>query len=259
MSAPVSGITVRAIALAAALLLAAAAPASADSTGTTGPVGYSQPAATAPQSNTVTNTQTATATGGAGGTATGGNAGPAQSGGSHGGDANANGGSAESHNSLESKQSNSGRDSYSSSSGGNGDRYGFVSDGQDTFVVQSPKRRGSDHAAARAHQRRSRPHQESRIAGPVIPGEAKQRSGHEPGKSSPSNGGVPGRGGQLPSPNPFFSLLSGSGGGGTGLILLVLAVLGVAIVLPNHRFQAFRMPAAPWRPSAYVSPIELPG
>ena len=110
-----------------------AAPASADTTGSTGPVGYSQPAATAPQSNTVTNTQTATATGGAGGTATGGNAGPAQSGGSHGGAASANGGSAESHNSLESKQSNSGRDSYSSSSGGNGDRYGFVSDGQDSF------------------------------------------------------------------------------------------------------------------------------
>ncbi len=171
MSAPVSGIVLRAIALAAALLLAAAAPASADTSGTTGPVGYSQPAATAPQSNTVTNTQTATATGGAGGTATGGNAGPAQSGGSHGGAASANGGSAESHNSLESKQSNSGRDSYSSSSGGNGDRYGFVSDGQDTFVVQSPKRRGLGPRSGPNHEALQSAHRESGKADRVIPGE----------------------------------------------------------------------------------------
>ena len=72
------------------------------------------------QSNTATNTQTATATAGNGGTATGGDAGPSQvtgdgyEGGSSGGNANANGGDAESHNSLETRQSSqiSGRNSH---------------------------------------------------------------------------------------------------------------------------------------------------
>jgi hypothetical protein len=73
----------------------------------------SQPAPTAPQSNTATNTQTATATGGAGGSATGGNAGPSQvEGGRSGRDANASCGRAESHVSVDNKQPDqiSGRD-----------------------------------------------------------------------------------------------------------------------------------------------------
>ena len=85
------------------------------------------------------------------------------------------------------------------------------------------------------------------------------RSGHQTGKASPLDGGLPGHGGQLPSQNPFFNLLSGSGGAGTGLILLLLAVLGASIALPRRRFKAFRTPAGPWRPLAYVPPIELPG
>jgi hypothetical protein len=85
------------------------------------------------------------------------------------------------------------------------------------------------------------------------------RGGPETGKASPLNGGLPGHGGQLPSQNFFFNLLSGSVGGGTGLLLLLLAVLGASIALPNHRFKAFRTPTATWRPLAYVPPIELPG
>ena len=73
------------------------------------------------------------------------------------------------------------------------------------------------------------------------------------------DGGLPEPGGQLPGQNPFVSLLSGSGGAGTGLLLLLLAVLGTSIALPNHRVNAFRAPTVAWRPSAYVSPIELPG
>ncbi len=220
----------------------------------------SQPAPTAPQSNTATSTQTATATGGAGGSATGGNAGPSQvaGGGSDGGDAYANGGRAESHNSLENNQSSqsSGRDGSGSRLSGNGT---FESGGQDTFVRERTKERGSDRAAARTNHARSRRHVESGTAGRVTRREANERSGHETGKASPLDRGLPGHGGQSPSQNPFFSLLSGSGGAGTGLLLLLLAVLGASIALPNHRFKAFRAPAVPWRPSAYVPPIELPG
>jgi hypothetical protein len=269
------------IATAVALLVAAlaGAPARADDTvlsattasspptsygDTTALAGNSQPTPTAPQSNTATNTQTATATGGAGGSATGGNAGPSQvtgdgsQGGSYGGDAYANGGRAESHNSLENKQSNqiSGRDSSGSRFSGGG-RYD--SGGQDTFVLESTKGRGSDRAAARTNHARSRGHFESGTADRVIRLEAKERGGHATGKASPLDGGLPGHGGQLPSPNPFFSLLSGSGGAGTGLLLLLLAVLGASIALPKHRFKALRMPTVPWRPLAYVPPIELPG
>jgi hypothetical protein len=270
---------VRTIAVAALLVAAlAAAPARADDTvgmvpsattvgsspasygDTTAPSDISESTSTAPQTNTATNTQTATATGGAGGSATGGNAGPSQvaddgsQGGSYGGDAYANGGRAESHNSLGNKQSNqiSGRDSSS----GNG-RY--VSDGQDTFALESTKGRGSDRAAARTKRARSRGHSESGTAGRVIRRESIGRGGHETGKAPPLDDGLPGHGGQLPSQNPFFSLLSGSGGAGTGLLLLLLAVLSALIALPNHRFKAFRAFTAPWRPSAYVSPIELPG
>ncbi len=217
---------------------------------TTAPPDNSQPTPTAPQGNTATNTQTATATGGAGGNATGGNAGPSQEG-SQGGDAYANGGRAESHNSLGNNQSSSG-----SRSSGNGR---FESDGQDTYAVESTKARGSDRAAARTKRARSRGHFESGTAGRVIRRESIGRGGHETGKAPPLDDGLPGHGGQLPSQSPFFSLLSGSGGTGTGLLLLLLAVLGASIALPNHRYNAFRAPTVAWRPSAYVSPIELPG
>ena len=277
---------VRVIAVGAALLVSALAsvPARADDTvgtvlsaTTVGPppTGYgdtppppsnSQPTPTAPQSNTATSTQTATATGGAGGKATGGNAGSSpvagdgSQGGSHGGDAYANGGSAESHNSLENTQSNqiSGRESSGSRFSGGG---GYYSDGQDSFVPERTKgRRGSDRSSARAnHAARSRaPHFEPGTASRVIRLEAKERGGHATGKASPLDG-LPGHGSQLPSQNPFFSLLSGSGGGGTGLLLLLLAVLGASIALPKRRYKAFRPPAVPWRPLAYVPPIDLPG
>ena len=258
---------VRAIAAVLAVLVAslAAAPARADSTVVTVPLATtagspptssgdatappdSQSTPTAPQSTTTTNTQSATATGGAGGSATGGNAGPSQAGGdSHRGDAFANGGRAESQNSIESKQSNP--DDSGSHSGGNGR---FASDGQDTFVVKTPKGGGSTSATARAHRARSREHSEPGTARVVIRGEAKERGGHETGKASPSDGGLPGHGGQLPSQDPFFSLMSGSGGAGTGLLMLLLAVLGASIALPRHRFNALRTPAIAWRPLAYV-------
>jgi hypothetical protein len=223
-------------------------------------MGISQPAPTAPQGNTTVSTQTASATGGAGGSASGGNTGPSQAGGSQGGDAYANGGNAESQNSLE--QSNSGRGSGLGSSGGGGNgsdgEYGSVSEGQDNFVVAGTKRRASHRAAARTNRVRTRRDAKSGAAGRDTSRHAHQR-GPETGNSSPVGAGQPGKGGQLPSPGPFFSLLSGSGGAGTGLALLLLAVLGAAITLPNHHLNAFRTPAAPWRPPAYVSPIELPG
>jgi hypothetical protein len=275
---------VRVIAVGAALLVSALAsvPARADDTvgtvlsattvgppptnygDTPPPPNSSQPTSTASQSNTATSTQTATATGGAGGKATGGNAGSSpvagdgSQGGSHGGDAYANGGSAESHNSLKNTQSNqiSGPESSGSRfSGGSG----YYSDGQDSFVPEGTKDRGSGRPSARAnHAARSLAHLESGTASRVIRLEAKERGGHATGKASPLDG-LPGHGSQLPSQNPFFSLLSGSGGAGTGLLLLLLAVLGAVIALPNHRYKAFLAPAVPWRPLAYVPPIELPG
>jgi hypothetical protein len=90
--------------------------------------------------------------------------------------------------------------------------------------------------------------------------EARERRGQQTAKVSPLGGGPPGQGGRLPSQNPFFNLLSGPGGAGAGLLLLsLLAVLGAAIALPSERSKAFRTPTAPWRPLAYVPPIELPG
>ena len=254
MSLSVSG-----IGLGLVVAVLAAAPARADETvGYTPPVGASEtsygdtaPAtSTAPQGNTATSTQTATATGGAGGSATGGNAGPSQ-GTSQGGDAYANGGRAESHNSVGTEQSSSG-----SRPTGNGR---FESDGRDTYVVESTKPRGSERAAARTKHARSRQVSESRTTGRGVGREPIGSRGHQTRKAPPPDDGVPGNGSRLPNQNPFLSLLSSSGGAGTGLLLLLLAVLGASIVLPNHRFNAFRVPKVPWRPSAYVSPIELPG
>jgi len=261
---------VRAIAVAGALLIAApaATPARADDTlsrvlsamnaaglpasyGSNDAVDTSasaddQATPTAGQQDTATNTQTATATGGAGGTATGGNA---QS--SHGGSAYANGGNAEAHNSLTSEQSNqaSGRSGYEGS--------GKSAGGEDVFVLETAKPRPSRGAGARKH--------DTSPAGPS--GTAERRAvkrglehprGDEAAKALPRDG-VPGRGGELPGQNPFFSLLSGSGGSTAGLALLLLAVLGAAIALPRHHFKPLRTPAVTWRPSAYVPPIELPG
>jgi hypothetical protein len=256
--------SLRAIAAAAVLLVAAlaAGPAAADDTaiapplsaGSAAPPDDGQATATAPQSNSTTSTQTATATGGAGGTATGGSAGPSQGAGgtSQGGNAYANGGQAGSHNSVENKQSN-----QNSSGSGGGTRYGS-GDG-DTFVVETPKKQGSDRAAARKSHARSSKRLGPATAGRTAPLDAKTRSGHESGKASQSDGALPGHGRQLPGQNPFFNLLSGSGGAGTGLVLLLLAVLGMSIALPRRHFKAFRTPAVPWRPLAYVPPIELPG
>jgi hypothetical protein len=219
---------------------------------------------TAPQNNTTTNTQTTTTTGGDGGTATGGNAGPSQvvghgsQGGSRGGNAYANGGKAESHSSLEIKQSNqiSGRDSSGSGYSGGGRN---TSRGQDSFVLDATKPRGSAGAAPRTNHTRFQtsfglgaPSRATRL-------EAKAPRGYETAKASPLGGGLPGHGGQLPGQNPFFNLLSGPGGAGAGLILLLLAVLAASIALPNERFKAFRTPTLAWRPLAYVPPIELPG
>jgi hypothetical protein len=90
--------------------------------------------------------------------------------------------------------------------------------------------------------------------------EARQRRGHETAKVSPLGGGLPGGGGGLPHDNPFFNLLSGPGGAGGSLMLIsLLAVLGASIALPRALAKPFRTPSAPWRPLAYVPPIELPG
>jgi translation initiation factor IF-2 len=90
--------------------------------------------------------------------------------------------------------------------------------------------------------------------------EAKERRGHQTAKVSALGGGAPGGGGGLPHNNPFFNLLSGPGGAGGSLMLIsLLAVLGASIALPRELSKAFQTPKAPWRPLAYVPPIELPG
>jgi hypothetical protein len=254
-----------AIAVAAALLAApfAEAPAGADvvpSTGDSPPVSYEEgggggttapPTYTAQQGNTATSTQTATATGGAGGTATGGNAAGS---GSHGGNAYANGGDAEAHNSLDSKQSNqvSGRDSsnYSGKGGNNGSG--------DVFVLDRSKSRSASGTSPRTKHTRSPGHFGLSTARRVTKTAAKESSGNQTGKATPDVG-LPGHGPRLPDQNPFFSLLNTPGGTGTGLMLLLLAVLGAAIALPNERSKAFRTPTLLWRPLAYVPPIKLPG
>ncbi len=90
--------------------------------------------------------------------------------------------------------------------------------------------------------------------------EAKERRGHQTAKVSALGGGAPGGGGGLPHNNPFFNLLSGPGGAGGSLMLIsLLAVLGASIALPRELSKAFQTPKAPWRPLAYVPPLELPG
>jgi hypothetical protein len=220
--------------------------------GTTSPPDNAQPAPTAQQGNAATNTQTTTATGGGGGKATGGNAGSSH-GASHGGIAYANGGNAESYSSLDNRQSNQTSGRHSSGPGYSGQV------GQDVFVLKAAKRRGSGGAAA--------PRNHAKSPGAVALGAANRAARPEvnvprdrdTAKASPSGGGLAGYGGELPGHNPFFNLLSGSGGAGAALILLLLAVLGASIALPNYRFKAFRTPTVTWRPLAYVPPIELPG
>jgi hypothetical protein len=230
----------------------------------TAPADNGQTTPTAQQNNTATNTQTTSTTGGNGGTATGGNAGPSQVigdgsySGSHGGNAYANGGNAKSHSSLENEQSNrvSGRDSSGSGySGGGRNSRG----GKDSFVLEPTKSQESGGAAARTSHARLPGLFGLGAASRAIRLEAKVPSGHETAKASPLSGGLPGHGGRLPGKNPFFNLLSGTGVDGAGLILLLLAVLGAAIALPNVRSKALCTPAVPWRPLAYVPPIELPG
>jgi hypothetical protein len=219
--------------------------------------------------NTATNTQTATATGGAGGSATGGNAGPSPSAaggsqsGSYGGNAYANGGSAQSYNTVENEQSNgtSARDTpgYSGNRSNRGvdDAFGEIS------VTKPRKSRSS---APQTHNARSPARSGSGAASDVNRPGAEGNRGHDTGKASetgkaPLGGDVPGHG-RLPpdqQKQPFFSLLSASGGAGTGLTLLLFAVLGAAIALPRERSLVFRPPTVPWRPLAYIPPIELPG
>jgi hypothetical protein len=298
VSASVSGLGIgRATAVAGTLLVAAlsAAPARADGTGAAGlppttpdslatygssggggaitpppnPVdtvalaNNARPAPTAPQDNTATNTQSTGTSGGGGGTATGGNAGPSHvagagsQGGSHGGSGFANGGNAESHSNLGNEQSNqaSGHDGFGPGSSGDGkDNWG----GKDSFVVETPKPKSSSSPAPRTSHARFPALLGLGAASPVTRIEA-QRRGHETAKVSPLGDGLTGHGAPLPGRNPFFNLLSGAGGAGAGLMLLLLAVLGASIALPNQRSKAFRMRTPAWRPLAYVPPIELPG
>jgi hypothetical protein len=140
------------------------------------------------------------------------------------------------------------------------DGYPGAWSGQDTFVVDKTDDRPTGAASGYSGPR-----------GPfsglyVLRGasrasglEAKARRSHTTAQVS-ALGAPPGSGHQLPSHNPFFNLLSGPGGSVAGLALVsVLAILGVAFVLPRDRLRVFRMPTATWRPSAYVPPIELPG
>ena len=243
----------------------AAAPARGDDTvgmvpsATTGDSPVPTPVDTTAQSNTATNTQTATATGGAGGTATGGDAGPSQvaGGGSDGGDAYANGGSAQSHNSLQNGQSNqtSGRNGAGHSGSG-------MSRGVDDALdeISATKPRESRPAPHRSRHTRSPAGSGSGAANDASRAAAKESSGHETGKAS--SGGETSRNGSLApdqKENPFLSLLNAPGGAGASLTLLLLAVLGAAIALPRERHRVFRPPTVPWRPLAYVPPIELPG
>jgi hypothetical protein len=65
------------------------------------------------------------------------------------------------------------------------------------------------------------------------------------------------------APGPLFGQIFnffGGGGPGAPLLLIGLAVLLVGSVMriPDWT-RAFRLPAASWRPSAYVPPLESPG
>jgi hypothetical protein len=58
----------------------------------------------------------------------------------------------------------------------------------------------------------------------------------------------------------LFNLLIGGGGSGAAIVFIgFLAVLMGLFALPRDRSSPFRLPAATWRPSAYVTPLELPG
>jgi hypothetical protein len=131
--------------------------------------------------------------------------------------------------------------------------------GQDTFVVDRAKDRETGAAGATSGPRGPFSgllvlHASSRASSLV----AKARRSHSVAQVSPL--GVPPGSGNLPGHNPFFDLMSGPGGSAAGLALAsILAILGVAFVLPRDRLRTFRMPAVSWRPLAYVPPIELPG
>jgi hypothetical protein len=57
----------------------------------------------------------------------------------------------------------------------------------------------------------------------------------------------------------LFNLLGGGGSGAAIVFIGFLAVLMGLVALPRDLSMRFRLPAASWRPSAYVSPLELPG
>lgn len=132
--------------------------------------------------------------------------------------------------------------------------------GQDTFVVD--KARGKDTPAVAGYGGPRGPFvglYALRAVSRASSIEAKARRSHAVAQAT-ALGGPPGAGQQLPGHNPFFNLLSGPGGSAAGLVLVsILAVLGAAFVLPRDRSRVFRTPTATWRPLAYVPPIELPG
>ena len=139
------------------------------------------------------------------------------------------------------------------------DGYPGAWSGQDTFVVDKAK--GPDSGAAGAFGGPRGPFSgliafraASHASGVV----ATARRSHSVAQVS-ALGGPPGSGHQ-PGHNLFLNLLSGPGGSAAGLAFAsILAILGVAFVLPRDRLRTFRMPAVSWRPLAYVPPIELPG
>ncbi len=58
----------------------------------------------------------------------------------------------------------------------------------------------------------------------------------------------------------LFNLLIGGGGSGAAIVFIgFLAVLMGLFALPRDWSSPFRLPAATWRPSAHVTPLELPG
>jgi hypothetical protein len=140
------------------------------------------------------------------------------------------------------------------------DGYPGAWSGQDTFVVDKAPNRTTDAVGATGGPRGLLAgffvfHPSSRASNL----EAKARRSHAVAQAT-EVGRTPGSGKHLPRHNLFFNLLSGSGGSAAGLALVsLLAVLGAAFVLPRDRLRVFRMPMATWRPSAYVPPIELPG
>ena len=81
------------------------------------------------------------------------------------------------------------------------------------------------------------------------------RTARRPRRRSPSLFGLAGAGGA-----GLFNLLIGGGGSGAAIVFIgFLAVLMGLFALPRDWSSPFRLPAATWRPSAYVTPLELPG